>query len=81
MKEVKIRLHIEAVEGGFFCATSEDIPGLVAQGHTIEETVENARDVARKIVEVCQQCGDPLPPVFQEEMEKEADFTVPLEVP
>ena len=81
MKEVKIRLHIEEVEGGFFCATSKDVPGLVAQGHTIEETVEIARDVARKIVEVCQQHGDPLPPVFETAVEREADFTVPVEVP
>ena len=81
MKEVKIRLHIQKVEDGFYCATSKDVPGLVAQGRTIEETVEIARDVARKIVEVCQQHGDPLPPIFQTELEKEAEFTVPLEVP
>ena len=32
-------------------ATSEDIPGLVAQGRTITETLEIARDVAKKLLE------------------------------
>ena len=36
---------------GCFCATSDDIQGLVAQGKTLWETVEIARDVARKIIE------------------------------
>jgi len=37
---------------GVYLATSDDIPGLVAQGRTITETVEIARDVARKLMEV-----------------------------
>jgi predicted RNase H-like HicB family nuclease len=32
-------------------ATSDDIPGLIAQGRTITETVEIARDVAKKLIE------------------------------
>ena len=32
-------------------ATSEDMPGLVAQGRTVTESLEIARDVARKLVE------------------------------
>ena len=36
---------------GIYLATSEDIPGLVAQGRTITETVEIARDVAKKLLE------------------------------
>ncbi len=34
-----------------YLATSDDIPGLVAQGRTIAETLEIARDVARKLLE------------------------------
>ena len=34
-----------------YLATSDDIPGLVAQGCTITETVEIARDVAGKLLE------------------------------
>lgn len=44
-------LHIEKLPGGVYLATSEDIPGLVAQGRTIAETVEIARDVAKKLLE------------------------------
>ncbi len=44
-------LHIEKLPEGFYLATSDDIPGLVAQGRTITETVEIARDVAKKLLE------------------------------
>ena len=48
-------LHIEKLPEGFYLATSEDIPGLVAQGRTITETLEIARDVARKLLEAQAQ--------------------------
>ena len=44
-------LHIEKLPEGVYLATSEDIPGLIAQGRTIAETVEIARDVAKKLIE------------------------------
>jgi len=44
-------LHIEKLPEGVYLATSDDIPGLVAQGRTITETVEIARDVAKKLLE------------------------------
>jgi len=44
-------LHIEKLPEGVYLATSDDIPGLVAQGRTITETVEIARDVAKKLME------------------------------
>lgn len=44
-------VHIERLPEGVYLATSEDIPGLVAQGRTISETLEIARDVARKLLE------------------------------
>jgi len=44
-------LHIERLPEGVFLATSDEIQGLVAQGRTINETVEIARDVARKLIE------------------------------
>ena len=40
------RLHIEKLPEGVYLATSEDIPGLVAQGRTVTEALEIARDVA-----------------------------------
>ena len=44
-------LHIEKLPEGVYLATCEAIPGLIAQGRTITETVEIARDVARKLLE------------------------------
>jgi predicted RNase H-like HicB family nuclease len=46
-----VNLHIEKLPEGAYLATSEDVPGLVAQGRTISETVEIARDVAKKLIE------------------------------
>jgi predicted RNase H-like HicB family nuclease len=46
-----ITLHVEKLPEGFYLATSDDIQGLVAQGRTIQETLEIARDVARKLLE------------------------------
>ncbi len=46
-----IHLHIERLPEGVYLATSDDVQGLVAQGRTVTETVEIARDVARKLLE------------------------------
>ena len=46
-----INLNIEKLPEGYFLATSEQVQGLVAQGRTINETIEVAKDVARKILE------------------------------
>jgi len=46
-----IDLNIEKLPEGYYLATSSDIQGLVAQGRTINETIDIAKDVARKILE------------------------------
>jgi len=46
-----ITLHIEKLPEGVYLATSDDIQGLIAQGRTIQETLEIARDVAKKLLE------------------------------
>ena len=50
-----IRLHIERLPEGVYLATSEDVQGLLAQGRTVQETVEIARDVARVLIEMDEQ--------------------------
>jgi predicted RNase H-like HicB family nuclease len=50
-RERVVRLHITRLPEGMYLATSEDVQGLVAQGRTVAETVEIARDVARKLLE------------------------------
>ena len=47
-----IQLHIERLAEGGYVATSDAVQGLVAQGRTIQETLEIARDVAKKLIEV-----------------------------
>lgn len=46
-----VQLHIERLPEGVYLATSDEVQGLVAQGRTIQETIEIARDVARKLIE------------------------------
>lgn len=46
-----IQLHIEKLSEGLYLATSDEVQGLVAQGRTIQETIEIARDVAKKLLE------------------------------
>ena len=49
--ETMITLHFERLPEGYYLATSADLQGLVAQGRTIAETLEIARDVARRLIE------------------------------
>lgn len=46
-----IQLHIEHLPEGVYLATSDQIQGLIAQGRTVSETIEIARDVAKKLME------------------------------
>jgi predicted RNase H-like HicB family nuclease len=81
MDEVVIRLHVEPLEEGGFLATSPDVPGLVAEGRTASETIEIARDVARKIADSCVEHGDPLPPALAKKSKQDAmDFVIPVGV-
>lgn len=50
MEKIAI-LHIQKLPEKVYLATSDDIPGLVAQGRTITETLEIARDVAKKLLQ------------------------------
>jgi predicted RNase H-like HicB family nuclease len=51
MSESCVNLHIERLHEGGYLATSEAIQGLVAQGRTVAETLEIARDVAQRLLE------------------------------
>lgn len=56
-----VNLHIEKLPEGVYLATSDDVPGLVAQGRTITETLEIARDVAKKLIDARNE-RNPLEP-------------------
>jgi predicted RNase H-like HicB family nuclease len=50
-----LNIHIEKLPEGVYLATSDELQGLVAQGRTVAETLEIARDVARKLLEAQSQ--------------------------
>lgn len=81
VEEVAIRIRIEALKEGRYLGTSPDVPGLVAEGRSIAETIEIAQSLARKIVESCREHGDPLPTVFSKARQKTREFLVPVPMP
>ena len=56
--ELAIRVQVEELPEGLFLATSDELHGLVAQGRTVAETLEIARDVARKLLEARRERGN-----------------------
>lgn len=79
MSEAAIRLNIEPLEEGGYVATSPDVPGLVAEGRSLVEVAEIARDVARKIAESCLEHGDPLPTALKDiPVHQPINLTIPV---
>jgi predicted RNase H-like HicB family nuclease len=58
--ELAIHVRVEELPEGVYLATSDELPGLVAQGRTVAEALDIARDVARKLVEARREREDPL---------------------
>jgi predicted RNase H-like HicB family nuclease len=80
VEEATIRVRVENLKNGRYLGTSPDVPGLVAEGRSISETVEIAQGLARKIVESYREHGDPLPPVFRNKRRPTQEFRVPVAV-
>jgi predicted RNase H-like HicB family nuclease len=80
MKEILVNIHVEPLAEGGFLATSDDLPGLVAQGRTVAETLEIAQDVARKLVESYTEHGDELPPALREHPATAGDLRIPVTI-
>jgi antitoxin HicB len=80
MKEILLSIHIEQLAEGGFLATSDDLPGLIAQGRTMAETIEIAQDVARKLVESYIEHGDEIPPALKEAIAPDSDIRIPVSV-
>jgi predicted RNase H-like HicB family nuclease len=54
----------------YFVATSDDLQGLVAEGQTIEEVIEIAKDVAQILLELEKETNQTtinkdIPPIFE----------------
>ncbi len=71
--ELTVRVHVEKLPEGVYLATSEELPGLVAQGRTVAETLEIARDVAKKLIEARRERDGESP--FPEAGERQ-EFTI-----
>jgi antitoxin HicB len=61
MADIMIDLKIEALEEGGYLALSDDLPGLLAEGRSYQETIEIAQDVARRLIESYIEHKDKLP--------------------
>jgi predicted RNase H-like HicB family nuclease len=45
-----INVHIEKLPEGYYLATSDALPGLIAQASTLTETLQIAQDVAKQLL-------------------------------
>ena len=73
----QITLEIQRLEEGPCLGTSPDLPGLIVQGATPEEVIDLAPDIARELIEVMIETGQPRPPRL---VPLEASMRIPLVV-
>jgi len=59
--EFAISIQIEQLPEGVWLATSDELSGLVAQGRTVAEALDIARDVARKLIEARREREGEIP--------------------
>lgn len=71
--ELAIRIHVEQLPEGVYLATSDELSGLVAQGRTVAEALDIARDVARKLIEARREREAPL---SLEPASDQSDYTI-----
>jgi antitoxin HicB len=80
VKEILLTIHIEALAEGGFLATSDELPGLVAQGRTAAEALEIAQDVARKLIQSYYEHGDELPLALRAAAPASGDVRIPVSI-
>ncbi|MBI4575311.1 MAG: type II toxin-antitoxin system HicB family antitoxin [Planctomycetes bacterium] len=80
MSEFMVRLEVRPLPEGGFLATSKDLQGLIAQGRTVAETLEIARDVARRLVESRIENGEPVKLRGVAGRKSGLDLTIPVAV-
>jgi len=59
--ELALQVRVEELPERLYLATSDELPGLVAQGRTVAEALDIARDVARRIIEARSEREGPIP--------------------
>ena len=73
-----INIKIEKLDEGGYLATSDDFEDLMAQGETMQETLDIAHDVAEKLIESYLEHGDPLPQAIIERTVERSVFALPV---
>ncbi len=73
--EKVINIHIKKLPEGVYLATSDDVQGLIAQGRTVIETLEIARDVAKKLLEAQEK-----PPLKAHKIKRSFDYPLVVSV-
>ncbi len=81
MSEAIIAIRIERLQGGGYLATSRALPGLVAQGSTVADTIHIAHEAARRIVDGCFERGEPLPTGVAPMAAQAVEVGVAIELP
>lgn len=76
--EILFQLKIRKLPEGVYLATSKEVPGLVAQGRTIEETLDIAKDVARKLYDSYVERGETPPFKLAHRKSNVLDVAVPV---
>lgn len=56
-----ITLRIKSIGDEGYVVRSDQVRDLFVHGHTVDEAVENAKDVIDALVESCAEHGDPNP--------------------
>jgi predicted RNase H-like HicB family nuclease len=59
--ELALSITIEELPEGLYLATSDELPGLVAQGRTVAEALDIARDVARTLIQARREREGEIP--------------------
>lgn len=57
-----VRLYLEPNPGGVYTVTSPDVPGLVTEGGTPAEILNNVQEALDALVEAWHDLGKGLPP-------------------
>ena len=57
----RVSLVLEPQQEGGYTVTSPALPGLVTEGDSVEEALDNAKDALRATVELYEDTGRPIP--------------------
>jgi antitoxin HicB len=65
MRLYSVRLYLEPNPGGVYTVTSPDVPGLVTEGCTPAEILNNVQDALAGLMEAWRELGIEIPPALR----------------